>query len=234
MGEAIKFGRGKIELYKPTFADNSWSNIISACQTGAVPDTWKVGDQKAMTINGQEFQIDIIGKNHDTYSDGSGNAPLTFQMHDCYEQALYGMNSSDTNTGGWEESVMRTTRLPAILALMPSEVQAAIKEVNKKASMGGKITIIRTYADKLFLLSEIEIFGSITYSVSGEGSQYAYYSAGNSKVKVDVNDTNNAQTWWTRSPDVTSSQSFVRVTSSGASATLMGGSRSAIVPAFCF
>ena len=36
-----------------------------------------------------------------------------------------------------------------------------------------------------------------TYSVSGEGTQYAYYKAGNSKVK---NRSGSAETWWERSP----------------------------------
>lgn len=36
-----------------------------------------------------------------------------------------------------------------------------------------------------------------TYSVSGEGTQYAYYKAGNSKVK---NKSGSAANWWMRSP----------------------------------
>ena len=66
------------------FADNSWAAIIAACQAREVPDTWAVGDSKPMTIGGADYQIDIIGENHDSYTDGSGTAPLTFQMHDCY------------------------------------------------------------------------------------------------------------------------------------------------------
>ena len=53
-----------------------------------------------MFINGTEYQIDIIGKGHDDYADGSGKAPLTFQLHDCYGE-LKNMNSSNTNVGGW-------------------------------------------------------------------------------------------------------------------------------------
>ena len=61
-----------------------------------MPDAWKVADHKPMTINGVDYQIDIIGKNHDDYSDGSGKAPLTFQLHDCYA-APKQMNSFNTN-----------------------------------------------------------------------------------------------------------------------------------------
>lgn len=54
----------------PVFANNDWATIIAACQRKQVPETWAVGDQKEMTI-GQSYMIDIIGKDHDTYADGS-------------------------------------------------------------------------------------------------------------------------------------------------------------------
>ena len=55
--------------------------------------------------------------------------------------------------------------------------------MQKKSSAGNQSSSIQTTNDKLFLLSEIEIFGSTTYSFTGEGKQYDYYKAGNSKVK---------------------------------------------------
>lgn len=182
--------------YEDNFADNTWAQIIAACQEKIVPSTWKVGDQKAMTIGGTDYLIDIIGINHDDYADGSGKAPFTFQMHDCYGETK-NMNSSDTNNGGWTSCAMRQTHLPAILSQMPTEVQNSIREVNKLTSAGHYSTTINTTADKLFLLSEIEIFGSVSHSKSGEGTQYDYYKNGNSKVK---NYNGRANWWWERSP----------------------------------
>ena len=52
-----------------------------------------------------------------------------------------------------------------------------------------------------------------TYSVSGEGTQYAYYNkAGNSKVK---NKGGSAYSWWERSPYSGYSNFFCRVYSNG-------------------
>ena len=196
--------------YEANFADNTWEQIISVCQKGIVPLSWKVGDQKAMTIGGTDYLIDIIGKNHDTYASG-GKAPLTFQLHDCYADTKQ-MNSSNTNRGGWTSCAMRQTHLPAILALMPTEVQNGIREVNKLTSAGSKSSTINTTADKLFLLSEIEIFGSVSYSKSGEGTQYDYYKAGNSKVK---NRNGSAARWWERSPGASYSTAFCVVYDNG-------------------
>lgn len=218
-----------VSLLKDNFADNEWSEIIAACQSGNVPASWVVGNYKNMTINGKAYRIDIIGKNHDTYAAG-GTAPLTFQMHDCYTETKQ-MNSSNTNSGGWQNSAMRTTHLPAILNLMPAEVKAAIRDVQKKSSAGNQSSSIQTTNDKLFLLSEIEIFGSTTYSFAGEGKQYDYYKAGNSKVK---NLSGGADSWWERSPYSSTSARFCRVGSSGAAAAYSASSSYGVAFGFCF
>ena len=222
--------RGKAPpILDAIFSNNSWEVIIAACQSGRVPDSWAVGDSKTMTINDTDYQIDIIGKNHDTYTAG-GTAPLTFQLHDCYG-TKYAMNSSKTNEGGWTDCAMRSTHLPAILALMPTEVQNGIREVNKLTSAGSQSSTINTTADKLFLLSEIEIFGSVTHSKSGEGSQYAYYSAGNSKVK---NFSGSASLWWERSPAGDSSVYFCRVYINGNATRGNASSAYGVAFGFCF
>ena len=218
-----------VSLLKDNFADNEWSEIIAACQSGDVPDSWVVGNYKNMTINGKAYRIDIIGKNHDTYASG-GTAPLTFQMHDCYDETKQ-MNSSNTNSGGWQNSAMRTTHLPAILNLMPAEVKAAIRDVQKKSSAGNQSSSIQTTNDKLFLLSEIEIFGSTTYSFAGEGKQYDYYKAGNSKVK---NLSGSANAWWERSPHSSTSTYFCFVNSNGDANAYTASNSYGVAFGFCF
>lgn len=215
--------------YEANFADNTWETIIAACQRGDVPETWAVGNHKTMMINGISYQIDIIGKNHDTYAAG-GKAPMTFQLHDCYADRNT-MNSSSTTSGGWKNSAMRTTHLPAILALMPTEVQNGIREVNKLTSAGNKSSTINTTADKLFLLSEGEIFGSTTYSVAGEGTQYDYYKAGNSKVKKR---NGSAARWWERSPEARSSTDFCAVDNTGSASSVGAGNTFGVAFGFCF
>ena len=221
--------RGKASVLDAIFANNSWDAIIAACQSGNVPDSWVVGNSKAMTINGTSYQIDIIGKNHDTYAAG-GKAPLTFQLHDCYG-TKYAMNSSNTNSGGWTSCAMRSTHLPAILALMPTEVQNGIREVNKMTSAGSQSAAINTTADKLFLLSEIEIFGFVKYSKSGEGTQYGYYKASNSKVKKF---NGGASSWWERSPHGSNSTHFCGVDSRGGGGCYYASLAFGVAFGFCF
>lgn len=212
--------------YDPVFANNTWEQIIEACHNNEVPDTWKVADQKPMTIGGVDYQIDIIGKNHDDYSDGSGKASLTFQLHDCYGEQK-NMHGADTNTVGWTSCAMRRVHLPAILSKMPTEVQNGIREVNKKTSPGGESNNINTTADKLFLLSEKEVFGTSKYTAYQEGAQYEYYK--------ESNKTNKSNSfWWLRSPYVSNTKYFCFVDYNGTLYYGFASEAHRVSFAFCF
>ena len=215
---------------KDNFADNDWASIIAACHSGSVPSTWVVCNNKTMTINGTSYQVDIIGKNHDDYVGGSGKAPLTFQLHDCYGETG-SMNSDNTNEGGWKDCAMRNEYLPDILRKMPTEVQNGIREVRKKTSTGNGSSGMAIVADKLFLLSEIEIFGSVSYSKSGEGTQYAYYKMGGNRLK---NYNGSTEFWWERSPSVSASNLFCIVSINGGALDNNAGSARGVSFAFCF
>ena len=214
----------------PVFANNDWATIIAACQRKQVPDTWAVGDQKEMDI-GFSYKIDIIGKDHDTYADGSGTAPLTLQMHEVYSRS-YAMRSDSHNTDGWENSIVRTTAMNVILDAMPDEVKAAVREVSKLTSAGSANTTIITTADKLFIPSEAELFGTASLSAPGEGTQYPYYATGANRLKYARSGTN--VEWWTRSPVVTSTSNYVRLYRSGNAYSAAPKDNSYIAAAWCF
>lgn len=198
-----------------------WDVIDSISKSGNAASIWSVGDKKTINIDGTDYQFQIIGFNHDTKTAG-GTAGITFQMVDCMN-ATAQMNSSNTNNGGWTSCAMRTSVLNSIFSSLPADLQKAIKAVNKLTSAGNQSATINTTSDKLFLLSEVEIFGSTTYSKSGEGSQYAYYKAGNSKVKK-VNGS--ASAWWERSPYGSDSTIFCVVGSTGGAVDISGASSS--------
>ena len=214
----------------PVFANNTWEDIALACQLNAVPDSWAVGNQKEMTVNGKNYVINIIGKNHDDYADGSGKAPITFHFNACYATS-YAMNDKDINSTGWMSSVMRQTNLPTILGLMPPEVQSAIREVTKKTSKGVSSTQIIDTNDKLFLLSEIEVAGTTNSSFVGEGSQYEFYSSGRSKAKKAGS---TYKSWYLRSPYKNNNGSFCCINSSGVVSNGNASMALYAAPAFCF
>ena len=216
-------GADVISMFSSAISNNSAiTNTTSTVYIdfGSVHRKVSVGDQVTLSLNGTDYAFDIIGFNHDTLTDtvaygeetATGKAGITFQMHDLFATS-YSMNSSATNSGGWKSSDMRTSTMATMKGYLPTEWQTVIKPVNKASGAGGGSTSgTEIVSDSCFLLSEIEIFGMVTYSVAGEGSQYDYYSAGNSKVKYR---SGSAYNWWERSPRSDASNGFCRVTSSG-------------------
>ena len=114
---------------------------------------------------------------------------------------------------------------------MPAEVQAGIRPDNKLTSAGNQSSSIVTTSDELFLPSEAEVFGSITNSFAGEGKQYEYYQAGNSKVK---NLSGSAYFWWERSPYSSFSTGFCFVASSGSAVANSASGSYGVAFGFCF
>lgn len=145
--------------------------------------------------------------------------------------AAFRMNMSRTNSGGWNSSYMRnnicstskTSTSGRIMGAIPADLRNALKSVTKytdnTANDGGSVSsYVTATTDFFFLLSEHEVFGNITYGNTYEANyqqQYAYYSAGNSKVKYRHNSTGNTALWWLRSPRANSSYYFVYVRSVG-------------------
>ena len=214
----------------PVFSNNDWPTIIAACQSGNVPSTWAVGDSKTMAINNTEYQIDIIGKNHDTYAVGGGTAPLTFQLHDCYATPA-SVSTSSTSKCIWTTNDIRTSILPSILSSMNTDIQNGIKAVTKLTS--DRTAVIET-ADKLFLLSEIETCGTASMSYAGEGSQYEYYANGFDKFKHVVGESNICDKYWLRSPYKSITSKACVINKTGGINFASADSYIPIAFAFCF
>ena len=212
-----------ISLFSAAISNNSdITNETSVIylDNGDIHRKVSIGDQVTISLNGTNYAFDVIGFNHDTLTTSTaygantqtGKAGITFQMHDLFA-TYYPMNSSNTNSGGWKNSAMRTSTMATMKSYLPSAWQTVIKPVNKTSGKGGGSSSgTETVSDSCFLLAEIEIFGRTTYSVSGEGTQYAYYKAGNSKVK---NKNGHANYWWERSPYSGDGIQFCRVNGSG-------------------
>lgn len=215
------------EAPQPTsaFTTDSWATIAAASADGTASTKYKVGDEKTITLTtGEEVTVQIWGFGHDDLADGSGKAGITLGMKNLLA-ATYVMNSSSTNSGGWEASKMRTTTMPAILATLPEDLQTVIKEVSKMSSEGGSSAdALDTTTDKLFLFSVKEITGTNTYSLDGEGTQYEGWKTllnngaiSASRVKRLSNGDGNASYWWTRSAGSGSSSFCCFDTSGGVS-----------------
>lgn len=201
--------------YSEVLSENTWAQIAQACaDNDPILDVWQIGDTKDEVIAGETLTFGIMGKNMDDLADGSGKAKLTFGMTQLMASTRQ-MNSSNTNAGSFAGSAMYSWLSGTIYPNLPTELKDAIKAVNKKTSSGGGSSSIRTDAMYLWLFSEIEVFGSTTYSYAGEGTQYPYFATSAERIKRLSNGSGAASYWWERSPLRGGSNSFCSVDTSG-------------------
>ena len=100
---------------------------------------------------------------------------------------------------------MRSNVLKGYLSALPEELRSVIQTVRHTESAvsnsSGTVrwTIYEDIPSDLFLLSEKEVFGVSRYGKQSESTQYAYYSAGNSKIAHGYNaPSSGAVRWWLR------------------------------------
>ena len=262
-----------------TLNDNSWAAIRYAADNNLGESIWAVGDAKQITINAtigtksySNYQpwVYILGFNHNATYEGNNTIHFgCFQSTQTYsvnggialDDSNYGsktsttlafhMNTTDTNSGGWQSSIMRQQVLDSdassatsgssnsFLAALPSDLQAVLKQCTKYTDNTGQSSAqsaVTATQDWVFLLSEYEVQGRITNANTYEQKyqqQYQYYANGNSKVKYRQSATGIAAWWWNRSPHASRSSNFCIVSSDG-SANNNGASRSyGLAPGFC-
>lgn len=231
-----------VEVTMPTknLSENSWATIREVSSAGLGANYWAVGDMKEITINGTvgnhtfnnlKINAFILGFNHNASKEG--NNLIHFQIGKmgttavalCDSQydssgssAGFRMNTSNTNSGGWNGSYMRKTLLGntgtptspisnSMMAALPSDLRAVMQSVTKYTDNTGggsdNASYVTATKDYLFLLAEFEAFGTRYGANSAEQNyqlQYDYYKAGNSRVAYNHSAVSTAVWWWLRSP----------------------------------
>lgn len=228
-----------------------------------IADYWAVGDKRnvnlsAMSATGVneshraqtvEFAIADFGKDElSTPINGHTMAAITLTQVNCLMDATSAsnstngsndtergyMNSTNTNVGGWKDCARRKWCNEVYYNALPSVFKSMVKEVNKKTSAGNQSSTINTTKDKAFLLSESEIYGSTTYSKSGEGEQYEYYKTTANRYKLPKwSSSSNSHIYWDRSPVGSYSSRFCRVYGDGSTDATSASSAHGVAPCLC-
>ena len=208
--------------FVPTLKDNTWEQINAASEAGIASSLWKVGDEINITLSGtfnETVTLQIWDFKHFDKSDGSGKAGIVFGMKHLmknYQQ----MNSSDTNSGGWNDTAMKKTVMANIYNSIPSDLQSYIKEVNTYANQGLGSSSSSTgllSKDKVFLPGTTEVYDGWSSQAVTESNQkkFPIFTDNNSRIKKMNNGSGDAYWWWTRSPSYNYSYSFCRVSYGG-------------------
>lgn len=207
-----------------------------------------------LTLSNYQTWVYIIGFDHNSAVEGTGIAFQGFKTAqsggidiclcdsafpgDKTSGQWFNMDNSATDTGGWNGCNMRNNTLPLVKSAFPSDLQAVLKTTtiySDNADDGyDTASNVTATQDKLYLLAEFEIFGVRTHANSAERNhqqQYAYYVAGNSKIKYRYDRTATAAYWWERSISVTTG-SFCGVSLVGTAINGNAHASRGLAPAF--
>lgn len=230
-----------VSLPDTSLANNTPDIIAAAAKSGQAANYWSVGDKVGIAVNGSFGGLSynntvyafILGFNHNSSVEGGNSIHFQFGKTaagvDIAFVNSYGstgtgfcMNTSNTNSGGWNNSYMRKTICPAFLAALPTAWQNIIAACTKYSDNTGGGSNTASYvtatSDKIWLLSEMEVQGTRSYANSAEANyqkQYDYYRNGNSKVKYQHTATTSACAWWLRSVYASHAHGFCRVNTDG-------------------
>ena len=217
------------------------------------------GTLSKLSLSNYSTYAFIIGFNHNSGREGSGRihfqigkTAITGGTDICLisgynDDSDFYMNTSNTNSGGWKNSYMRnnicgtskTSYSGTIIGVIPAALRAVLKSVTKYTNNMGNSSVssaVTATTDYFFLLSEYEVFGNTKYSNTYEANyqqQYAYYSAGNSKIKYNHSSTGRAISWWLRSPNRSNSTAFVTVNYYGNVSNYRANASFGVAPGFC-
>ena len=249
----------EVALPAKVLNDNSWATIREVSSAGSGANYWAVGDVKEIKINGKvatttfsnlAVNTFILGFNHNSAKEGANKihfqigkigstavALCDSQYNSSGMSAGFRMNTSNTNSGGWNGSYMRKTVLGnsnaptsplanSLMAALPSDLRAVMQPVTKYTDNTGNSSnssgAVTATTDYLFLLAEFEVFGSRSGANQYEQNsqaQYDYYKAGNSRVAYNHSAVSTVVWWWLRSPLCTNTYGFRNVNTVGSNNT---------------
>ena len=126
-----------------------------------------------------------------------------------------------------------------LMAALPADLRAVMKPMTTYADSKGNSSNVEENVtasiDYLPLLSEFEVFGTRSYANQYEQNkqaQYAYFAAGNSKVKYNHSSTGSSVYWWERSAYCNGNYSFCYVSNHGSANNGSAGNSYGLAPAF--
>ena len=169
---------------KMDFNALTWEQISALCKSGNVAEIFDIGQRKTFTFRhtstvAYTATAEIVDFYHDDLADGSGKAPITMRLLECY-QYMSSWHSTGTSTrdrATWEASDIRSSMNDYAISSTygpDKALQNVTKKVRKTYRLygGGYAT-----TEDLWFLPSLSELG---YEIEGaeEGSCYGIYSNG--------------------------------------------------------
>lgn len=209
----------------------SWDKIDKIGHSGKARILFALGaTKKDYMKNGFVAEYQIIGFDHDDLADGSGKAPISWDMLGLYKDAILMKKNSESSC--WDTSDGRKHLNIDFFENTSDELRRIIKPVWKLTADASNTGKIIKSKDSIWLKSEKEQYGRCFYSFDGEGCWYELYAQENVqyfKLKQD-----GTKDWnWLRSVICGDARGFCIVNTGGSVYINISGRYYGFAPAFC-
>ena len=207
-----------------SFATDSWDIIVAAVKSG-YGSSYKLGDTKEVdmgTFGTHTLRIANMSTPAECSTAGFSQTACGFVLEFADIITKHVMNPTKTNLGGWPASELYTYVQNDIYNALPSELKNGIIDTYVVSGHGKNDSANFTSTDKLYLLSTMEVWGSIPGgydTATAETRQLDYYKAqgvttSNKSGAIKQYNGSNSN-WWLRAAYSSNSIYFYSVTLSG-------------------
>lgn len=221
--------------------DCTWEQISEISNLGLASTYFKVGDRKAITLNGtvggltfSNLSIDtfILGINHNSSIEGGNKIHFCIGKIGDKDVALVNnkfiISNSSSYTGGWDDCQMRKSILGSdstpdnptantLLDSLPADLLVVLKPIIKYTDNTGgtsnSASNVTATTEYLPLMAEFEVCGSRWGANSAEQNYQKQYDyfASGNNRGAATHDTFSNTSWWTRSSYYKYTGAFITV-----------------------
>ena len=173
-------------------AENDWATIIEVAESGAAPQTWKIGDEISITLtNGETMTMQIWAFDRYDKADGSGKAAITFGTKNLMKSVR------EVTIPSWEDTPADNVQDIALWidTILPAEIINSVKLVTVNSGDNGSNIVTQ---NKVFIPALGELGLSHFTSSDEEFPAFSIFTDNNSRIKKLANGAGEAEDYFTR------------------------------------
>ena len=168
--------------FRAVLAENTWTEIDSACSKGIASSIWEIGDEKTFTALSRTFTAILLDFDHDDLADRSGKASISFGLKEVLSERAGGYQYPSSHS----RSYLLNTVLPTIEPEL-SDVIVPVIKINKYMTYSHPNEYIHTLdstTDAIFMFGAREAgYTRFTDDPNLDGTLYPYYSTQSNRAK---------------------------------------------------
>lgn len=226
----IVVGYGECRVVEVGMGVDTPEGLKRIVNAGLEEQFLEAGDTIMVTENNKEVAFDVL---HVGYRTSKYGHNIILGRHLLLDETKQ-MRSSNTNSGGYNSSNVKTYLEGTYYSLLSSDWQNVISKYSFQSSAGSQSSSLQVTETTIWIPMEYNIFGATQYAAasehtSGGAEQFAYFATASNRSKCIGS---SAAYWWLASPNVGYADYFCRVALSGGASNDYASASNGVCPCF--